>query len=249
MRKLQRFVGVVVVLIMLLGSIGTVATAEQGTQTGTSTQGGGQAGPNRAEPTPEPPVSEPEPEAPVAEPEPEAPVAEQAPATNDSNVTSSAVTTRTGTRVSTRTGAQGPNRPAPRPQQPPQPPQRPPSGGGATGEFWILVDLSDFRMTAFRGNTPVLSSIVNHGRPGYNTPVGTFYVNSKIKYEDMTTFGNLPDVPWTMYFTNRGHALHGTYWTSVNGRLVSHGCVNLPTPVAKQLFDMTHIGARVVIRY
>ena len=41
MRKLQRFVGVVVVLIMLLGSIGSVATAEQGTQTGTSTQGGG----------------------------------------------------------------------------------------------------------------------------------------------------------------------------------------------------------------
>lgn len=52
-----------------------------------------------------------------------------------------------------------------------------------------------------------------------------------------------------MYFTNRGHAIHGTYWTAVNGRNVSHGCVNLSVGNAATLYNMTPIGTRVVIRW
>jgi lipoprotein-anchoring transpeptidase ErfK/SrfK len=46
----------------------------------------------------------------------------------------------------------------------------------------------------------------------------------------------LPEVPYTMYFY-AGYALHGTYWHNNFGQPMSHGCVNLETSQAKQLFD------------
>ena len=79
---------------------------------------------------------------------------------------------------------------------------------------------------------------------------------------------NLPNVPYTMFFENdkvpswRGYGLHGTYWHSDFGKVHSHGCVNLPTPIAEKLYFWTtpvlgdksfirstsdNVGTRVVI--
>ena len=70
---------------------------------------------------------------------------------------------------------------------------------------------------------------------------------------------NLPNVPFVMYFQNdqvpgwRGYGLHGTYWHNVFGTQRSHGCVNLPTSIAKQIFywteagDKDKLGTRIVI--
>ena len=46
----------------------------------------------------------------------------------------------------------------------------------------------------------------------------------------------LPDVPYTMYFYG-GYAIHGTYWHENFGQPMSHGCVNLRTEEAKQIFE------------
>ena len=52
----------------------------------------------------------------------------------------------------------------------------------------------------------------------------------------------LPNVPYVMYFENentpgwRGFGFHGTYWHNDFGTPRSHGCVNLPTEVAKELY-------------
>jgi lipoprotein-anchoring transpeptidase ErfK/SrfK len=57
---------------------------------------------------------------------------------------------------------------------------------------------------------------------------------------------NLPNVPYVMFFANndipqwRGYGLHGTYWHNDFGRVHSHGCINLPTPVAKELYFWTY---------
>ena len=63
---------------------------------------------------------------------------------------------------------------------------------------------------------------------------------------------NVPDVPCVMYFTNGGHALHGTYWHSNFGTPMSHGCVNLPMDVAAWMLRLgahRHAGAdRAVAR-
>jgi lipoprotein-anchoring transpeptidase ErfK/SrfK len=58
---------------------------------------------------------------------------------------------------------------------------------------------------------------------------------------------NVPDVPDVLYFTDRGHAIHGTYWHSNFGTPMSHGCVNLPTDVADWMYQWSTVGMRVEI--
>jgi lipoprotein-anchoring transpeptidase ErfK/SrfK len=50
-----------------------------------------------------------------------------------------------------------------------------------------------------------------------------------------------------MYFTNEGHALHGTYWHNNFGTPMSHGCVNLPMDVAEWMYDWAPEGTAVTI--
>lgn len=242
MKRTQRLLGVFIVLVMLmlLASMGNTAMAQdQGEQTGTSTQtGGGRVAPptnNNPDPEPEPEPAPPAPEPPApSQPEP------QPRPSGPSNGAQGG--SQSGT--SSSTGSQGPGVSNPEPESPP------PSGGtgGGSGEFWILVDKSSHMLYAYRGNTVVFSAINNVARSGYNTPTGTHYINTKLESQDMTLYGYLPDVPHVMYFTNNGHAIHGTYWTAVNGRDVSHGCVNLSEGNAATLYNMTPIGTRVVVQ-
>jgi lipoprotein-anchoring transpeptidase ErfK/SrfK len=52
-----------------------------------------------------------------------------------------------------------------------------------------------------------------------------------------------------MYFTNRGHAIHGTYWHNNFGAVMSHGCVNLPLEFAEWLYAWAPVGVRVEIHH
>jgi hypothetical protein len=49
----------------------------------------------------------------------------------------------------------------------------------------------------------------------------------------------LPGVPWTTFFVDTGVAIHGTYWHQNFGAVMSRGCVNVPTAVAKWVFRWT----------
>jgi lipoprotein-anchoring transpeptidase ErfK/SrfK len=59
----------------------------------------------------------------------------------------------------------------------------------------------------------------------------------------------VPDVPDVLYFTNQGHAIHGTYWHNNFGAVMSHGCVNLPMDVADWLYSYASLGMRIEIHY
>ena len=90
------------------------------------------------------------------------------------------------------------------------------------------------------------------GRPGFDTPTGTFYINSKYEADDMEgvlggEYYNVPQVPWTMYFTGVGHAIHGAYWHSNFGQRMSHGCINLPLPVSEFLYGWAPLGTPVTV--
>jgi hypothetical protein len=43
-------------------------------------------------------------------------------------------------------------------------------------------------------------------------------------------------VPWCGFFTDKGHAFHGTYWHENFGITMSHGCINMSNEDAKWLF-------------
>lgn len=121
-----------------------------------------------------------------------------------------------------------------------------------TGEKWIEVDLSDQHLIAWQGTYPIAEKIVNTGKPGFDTPQGTYFINLKFDYEDMNSCSgnecwNIPRVPWVMYFTGNGYAFHGVYWYNDFGSPRSHGCVNLPETFAKWLYDWAPLGTRVWI--
>ncbi|MBA2248275.1 MAG: L,D-transpeptidase [Chloroflexia bacterium] len=298
MTKLTRVLGIAIVLIMLLGSIGNVAVAQQGTQTGASTQSGAQPGPAQAEPTLEPVVEEVVVEKPVVEqaavqetvvveepvvetaaqvqapaaqsqsqqapanaqaaqaPVAQTPVTEVAPATTEQTITTSATNQTT---ASAQGGNQRPGtapRPTPKPQAPPPPASKPPTGNGGgtiTGPISVVVDLSQQTAYVYSGGKVIRSTLVNTGKSGFATPTGTFYINSKYRYDDMRgreggESWDVRNVPYAMYFTNRGHALHGAPWAKSFGTPRSHGCVNLPMDFAAWLFNNAKVGTKVIVQ-
>ncbi|HQY30756.1 MAG TPA: L,D-transpeptidase family protein [Thermomicrobiales bacterium] len=122
------------------------------------------------------------------------------------------------------------------------------------GERWIEVNLTTQYLIAWEGNVAVNQTYVSTGRPGFDTPPGTYHVLTKLESQTMEgviggEYYNVPNVPWVQYFTNYGHALHGTYWHNNFGNTMSHGCVNLPMDFAEWLYGWTSIGTRVEIHY
>lgn len=117
----------------------------------------------------------------------------------------------------------------------------------APSERWIEVDLSEQKLKAWDGESLFLETPVSTGLPWWPTPTGEYRIWIKLRYTKMEGgqgryYYYLPNVPYVMYFENenvpgwRGYGLHGTYWHNDFGTQRSHGCVNLPTPIAEKLF-------------
>jgi lipoprotein-anchoring transpeptidase ErfK/SrfK len=105
------------------------------------------------------------------------------------------------------------------------------------GEKWIEVNVTTQRVIAWEGDKPVMSFVASTGLPNTPTVLGTFNIYWKLKSTLMVGPNYyLPEVPYTMYFYG-GYSLHGTYWHDNFGQPMSHGCVNLKTEEAKQLFE------------
>ena len=118
---------------------------------------------------------------------------------------------------------------------------------------WIDVNLTKQKMTAYDGNKVILTSLVSSGTAKHPTVTGTFAIYVKLATTTMkggtgAEAYNLPNVPWVMYFY-QDYGLHGTYWHNNFGHVMSHGCVNLPTPIAKQIYDWAPIGTPVKVHY
>ncbi len=120
-------------------------------------------------------------------------------------------------------------------------------GTNSARNRWVEIDLSDQRLTAWDGDNLFLETPVSTGLRWYPTPKGEFWIWVKLRYARMEGgqgryYYNLPNVPYVMYFDNneipkwRGYGLHGTYWHNDFGNPRSHGCVNLPTQKAEELF-------------
>ncbi len=125
-----------------------------------------------------------------------------------------------------------------------------PGGGGIT----IDINLSSQYMTVYQGNTVIMETYISSGRPGFDTPTGTFYIQLKNGTQTMEgvlggEYYNVPDVPSVMYFTDVGHAIHGAYWHNNFGSVMSHGCINVPVDLAAWLYEITPVGTPVIIHW
>jgi lipoprotein-anchoring transpeptidase ErfK/SrfK len=119
----------------------------------------------------------------------------------------------------------------------------------------IVVDLSQKRVTLYKDGRKVLSSTAAIGAPATPTPTGRFYVNQRLIPTDRGgPFG--PGAVGVSAFsevltgwTQGGPiAIHGTNAPWSIGRAVSNGCIRIPNPVLRKLFDRALNGTPVLIR-
>ena len=128
-------------------------------------------------------------------------------------------------------------------------------GRWQAGGLEVVVSLGAQRLWAYEGEEMVLTTLVSTGTaetPEVATPIGQFRILVKLLSETMEGVVNgeayrVEDVPHVMYFTDEGHALHGTYWHNNFGTPMSHGCVNLPIDVAEWMFRWAPEGTGVTV--
>ena len=107
----------------------------------------------------------------------------------------------------------------------------------AQAAILVNIDKNTQRMTvAVDGETRYVWP-VSTGRPGYDTPNGTFKVNRLDADHQSQEWDGAP-MPHTMFFDLRGHAIHGFSDVKHLGLPVSHGCVRLAPANAATLFAL-----------
>ena len=120
----------------------------------------------------------------------------------------------------------------------------------------IVIDRSSQMLYAYDGDVLFLKTPVSTGLDLTPTPRGIFTVYRKTPSRYMqgplpgvsTQYYDLPGVPWDLYFTKEGGAIHGAYWHNSFGKQWSHGCVNLPLDTARTLYEWTPLGTSVIVR-
>ncbi len=128
-------------------------------------------------------------------------------------------------------------------------------------EHWVDVNLTTQTAAAMIGMQRVYLAYGTSGKPGWETPVGTWTILYRVADETMTSGSLAVDsadyyrqehVLFTQYFTNVGHALHLNYWQPdwVFGRQpTSHGCIGLRYDDAAYFWDFVGVGSKVVVHY
>jgi lipoprotein-anchoring transpeptidase ErfK/SrfK len=134
----------------------------------------------------------------------------------------------------------------------------------------IEVSIAEQLLRAYEGDTLVLETSVSTGLAPNGTETGRFRVRYKVLTEDMrgatdtegnvvwvvgdggqAPAGSIPygvaDVPNVMYVNLEAEALHGAYWHNNFGQPMSHGCINLPLPVAEFLYGWAPLGTPVTV--
>ena len=136
-----------------------------------------------------------------------------------------------------------------------------PAAAPAEGH-WVDVNLTEQIATAYDGREVIRIALVSTGRPGWETPVGTFPVLRRVEKDTMdgsTLVGQGPrgagadykveNVRYVQYFTDDGAAIHENYWRrpATFGMPGSHGCIGMTPGDAAWFWDFAALGTPLVI--
>ena len=112
-----------------------------------------------------------------------------------------------------------------------------PCASAAFANIDITIDKNAQQMSVAVDGAQRYTWPVSTGRPGYDTPNGTFKVNRMDANHFSQEWDNAP-MPHTMFFDMHGHAIHGFSDVAHLGLAVSHGCVRLAPANATVLFNL-----------
>lgn len=135
-----------------------------------------------------------------------------------------------------------PTKPAAKKKPPPPKPEP---------RLMISINKASQKMTVTLDGDTVYKWPVSTGAPGYDTPSGTFRPFRLEKEHFSKEWDDAP-MPYSIFFTPRGHAIHGSYHIKSLGRRASHGCVRLHPDNAAKLYALVQktgmSNTRVVVK-
>ncbi|GAA0728378.1 L,D-transpeptidase family protein [Sphingomonas japonica] len=111
------------------------------------------------------------------------------------------------------------------------------------GPVAIVVSLPLQVGYVYRAGTLIGVASVSTGKPGKETPTGTFEILQKKTFHRSNLYSNAP-MPFMQRLTWDGIALHAG---DNPGYPASHGCIRFPTAFAKKLYAATAMGGAVAI--
>jgi hypothetical protein len=120
----------------------------------------------------------------------------------------------------------------------------------AQAAILITIDKAAQKMTVEVDGATRWTWPVSTGRRGYETPTGSFRP-FRLEEDHYSKEWDDAPMPYSIFFTGEGHAIHGSYETRNLGRPASHGCVRLAPRNAEKLFTLVQREglekARVVV--
>lgn len=113
----------------------------------------------------------------------------------------------------------------------------------------VVASTTTHRLELYQGGKLIDTWAISTGRPGDNTPNGTYLTIDKGNPVDMKGPGYNLEVPWSVRFTWSGDYLHDAYWSVGEQGFtnVSHGCVNMAPADAEIYYKMEIPGDPVTV--
>lgn len=123
----------------------------------------------------------------------------------------------------------------------------------SAGRKEIFVYIESQTLEAVEDGETVYSFDIVTGQAEKETTLGTFYISNKHEQYVSNTYGS--EMPYTMFFSADGKAIHGTQLATLRSYLHayvtesvgSQGCVGLTDDNARALFEWTPSGTPVII--
>jgi len=125
----------------------------------------------------------------------------------------------------------------------------------------LKIQLRQRRVTLFRGTKAVKTYPIAVGRPGWETPTGTFKVQQMFKNptwvhplrKGVVIPGGDPENPlgryWIGFWTDGKNwiGFHGTPNPRSVGTAASHGCIRMYNKDIEELFKQVNLGTEVTV--
>jgi lipoprotein-anchoring transpeptidase ErfK/SrfK len=126
-------------------------------------------------------------------------------------------------------------------------------GDEETKKKEIRVFIERQVLVALENGEEIYNFDIVTGRDGKETTAGTYQIFRKHEKYTSKTYGS--EMPYTMFFTKDGKAIHGTTMATLRSYLHSYltesvgsqGCVGLTDDNAKALFDWAPVGTSVIV--
>src|ERR1044072_8755174 len=111
------------------------------------------------------------------------------------------------------------------------------SAPAAQAAVQITIDKSAQLMVVERDGRALYQWPVSTGKAGYDTPGGK-YKAFRMERDHFSKEWDDAPMPFSIFFTPKGHAIHGSLDTKNIGRPAWHGCVRLTPANAEKLFAL-----------